>query len=321
MPGRAASHATRRAPRRGRRAPARRAALASAALVVLAVLLAALCAALFAASPAAALYRPGDDWRHVEAVIASLNRRPPSEPVVVLLGGSAARECLTTEPAWRAQIAAYGGGRVRAFNLGSSSQSYKNDLKIVRALPAVPTLVLIGLNLGRYTSIPPKTVAAAPVARAGSVYDSHRFHVGDQLSDATKRGLVGQWMRVKYPRFTSRYAGNAATLRELIALCLEQGYYPVLVELPLNRRVVGHALDAPRGRYRVGCRAAARAAGVPYADFSGGIGLTSSDFVDLAHLVEPGRAKYQGRLSRLVVAKLRQYGMTGRSSASTTTID
>ena len=77
--------------------------------------------------------------------------RPPVRPVVLLLGGSAARESITTERDWRRQIAALGGGRVSAYDLGASSQGYKDDLEIVRALPAVPTLLLIGINLGRYT--------------------------------------------------------------------------------------------------------------------------------------------------------------------------
>ena len=73
---------------------------------------------------------------------------------------------------------------MRALDFGSSSQAFKNDLTIVRAAPAVPSIVLIGLNVGRYTSIPPKDAPRrrprAP--RGGSVYDPHRFHVGDQLS-------------------------------------------------------------------------------------------------------------------------------------------
>jgi len=275
------------------------------------------------APPATAVYRSGDDWRHVEAVIAALGKKPPTDPVVVLLGGSAARECVTTEPRWRSQIAAFGGGRVRAFNLGSSSQSFANDLTIVRALPGVSTVVLIGLNVGRYTSIPPKDAAATRVAtsRTGSVYDSHRFHNGQRLSDGAKRALVGQWMRVKYPRFKRRYAGNAAKLRELISVCQEKGYYPVLVELPLDLRIVGGSWNRPRGTYRAGCRAAAAAYGIPYEDFVGRIGLRSHDFVDLSHLLETGRDKYQRRLSRLVVTRLRQYGLTGRTGSQTTVID
>ena len=195
----------------------------------------------------------------MESTIKELNRQPPSVPVVVLLGGSAARECITTEPAWSAQIAALGGGRVRALNFGSSSQAFKNGLTIVNALPAVPTIVLIGLNVGRYTSIPPESLpsAAPATGRGGGVYDSHRFHDGQQLSDAAKRGIVRTWLAVKYPRFKARYAGNAAVLRELIALCQEKGFYPVLVELPLNLPIVRHSWDAARDRYRRGARSAA----------------------------------------------------------------
>jgi hypothetical protein len=60
----------------------------------------------------------------------------------------------------------------------------------------------------------------------------------------------------------------------------------------------------------LGVRAAAVDSGIPCEDFVADIGLVSSDFVDVAHLVEPGRTKYQRRLSRLVVAKLKQYGLT-----------
>ena len=305
------SPAARGAPRRGRLLPARLAAPLAAALLAALALLA-------FAGPAAALYRPGDDWRHVESTLQALNRRPPSVPVVYLLGGSAARECITTEPKWSAQIAALGGGRVRALDFGSSSQAFKNDLTIVRAAPAVPSIVLIGLNVGRYVSIPPKdgVRSAARLTRAGSVYDPHRFHTGDQLSDAAKRAIVSQWMRVKYPRFRDRYAGNAAVLRELIALCQEKGFYPVLLELPLNLRIVGHAWDAPRGRYRRGARAAAAAYDIPYEDFVARAGLVSGDFVDVSHLVEPGRVKYQRRLSRVVVIRLKRYGLVGGGAAS-----
>ena len=180
----------------------------------------------------AATYYSGADWDHVEDTLAAFDKRPPTVPCVYLLGGSAARESITSEPGWTAQIRAMGGGKVRALDFGSSSQSFKNDLKIVNAMPAVPTIVLIGLNVGRYTSIPPATPASAARGLRGGVYDPHRFHVGQQLSDAAKRGIVRQWLAVKYPRFRQRYAGNNATLRALIVLCQERGFYPVLVELP-----------------------------------------------------------------------------------------
>ena len=260
---------------------------------VVAAALTAVLAALALAGPASALYRPGDDWRHVESSLKALKRKPPSVPVVYLLGGSAARECITTEPAWRRQIRALGGGRVRAYNFGSSSQAFKHGLTIVRAAPAVPSIVLIGLNVGRYTSIPPKSAAlqassAADFARGSTVYDSHRFRAGQQLSDAAKRGLARQWLRVKYPRFKARYAGNAAVLRELIAVCQEKGFYPVLVELPLNVRDRPSLVGRRARPLRRGAARRRQAAGIPYADFVARIGLTSRDFVDLAHLVPTG---------------------------------
>jgi hypothetical protein len=261
------------------------------------------------AAPAPARFYAGADWDHIEKTLKAFGRRPPAVPVVYLLGGSAARECITTEPGWSAQIADLGGGKVRALDFGSSSQSFKNDLKIVRAAPAVPSIVLIGLNVGRYTSIPPKTLAPPARSTRGGAYDPHRFHAGDQLGDAAKLAIVRQWLALKYPRFRRRFAGNDATLRELIQLCQDKGFCPVLVELPLNLRVVGRSWDAARDRYRRGARAAAREHGIPYEDFVARIGLTSPDFVDLAHLVEPGRAKYQRALSRLVVARIKQYGL------------
>jgi hypothetical protein len=283
-----------------------RAAAPVAALLLCAGVLLAL------AGPAAAAYYPGADWDHIEKTLAAFGRRPPTGPVVYLLGGSAARESITTEPAWSSQIREMGGGNVRALDFGSSSQSFKNDLRIVSAMPATPTIVLIGLNVGRYTSIPPEAGARAERGLRGRVYDPHRFHAGQQLSDAAKLGIVRQWLAVKYPRFRQRYAGNDRMLRALIALCQDRGFYPVLVELPANLHIIGHAWDGARDRYRRGARTAAADFGVPYEDFIARIGLVSSDFVDVAHLVEPGRAKYQRRLSRLVVSKLKQYGLTAQ---------
>jgi hypothetical protein len=107
--------------------------------------------------------------------------------------------------------------------------------------------------------------------------------------------------------FKARYSHHAALLKDLVAACQARGFYPVIVELPLNLPIVGHAWDAPRHKYQAACRAVAEKYAIGYVDFIADIGLKSGDFVDLAHLVEPGRAKYQRRLSHLVVNRLRQY--------------
>jgi hypothetical protein len=290
-----------------------RAALAAGLLA----LLVALVAAAATPSPAAATFRHDDDRRHVQAVLDSLARHPGTSPIVYLLGGSSARESITSEPSWRAQIAASGGGRVRAYNFGSSSETYAADISVVERAPDVPTLVLIGVNVGRYTSQYP--TAAAPAAAVGraaaaktagrAVYDSHRFHAGQQLSDAAKHAMVSQWLRERYPLFKARFAHHAAELRLLVEACQARGFRAVIVELPVNLPIVRHAWDAPRHQYQSDCRVVAATYRIRYNDFVGGIALTSSDFMDLSHLVEPGRVKYQRRLSRLVATRLHQYNI------------
>ena len=257
-----------------------------------------------------------DDWRHVKSTLAVLSRATPRTPVVYLLGGSSARESVTSEPSWQHDIAASGGGRVLACNLGAASQSYAADIAIVKAMPSAPSVVVIGLNVGRYTSRAPaggwKTInlRTRSVAPRG-VYDAHRFHDGDQLSDDAKRSMVSLWLAARYPVLKARYRENRAALVRLIAACQRRGFSVVLVELPVNEPIVGHAWDIARLRYARDTRRASRAAGISYVDLAGRSKLVSSDFADLNHLVESGRVKYQRSLSRLVAAQLRSTGMRG----------
>jgi hypothetical protein len=292
------------------------------------------------AAEAAAEYRRGDDWRHVQAVLAHLESNPPSVPVVYLLGGSSARECITTERNWRRQITGLTGVSVRAYNFGSTSQSFTRSQSIVERMPEVPSIVLIGVNVGRFNCAVPKGTArpakpdddaeaagdagSAPAAEEPSPspaatydarlvtnYDSHRFDQRHVISDARKREMVRTWMRERYPVFKERYSSNLGTLRQLVAACQDRGFYPVIVELPLNLPIVGSAWDKPRAQYRAGCRQVAAEFGIPYVDFVRGAKLVSKDFVDLSHLIHPGRVKYQRRLSDQVAARLRQYGLAG----------
>lgn len=296
----AARHTGSSAPRRGGRLPA-----LAAALLCLA---AALAAQLAGAAPAPAFETRGDDWNHVQRVLKTLEAHPPKGPMVYLLGGSSARECTVTDANWRAQIARLGARGVRAYNFGSASQSYSQGIWVVGKAPAVPTIVLIGVNVGRYTP-PYKEDAAAPAASARAAkgtYDQHRFH-GGGLPDSVKRPMVGKWLRARYPVFKKRYTHHASVLPQLVKACQERGFYPVIFELPLNLPIVGHAWDAPRHTYRAGCRAVARKYHIPYVDFVGDIHLVSADFYDLSHLVSPGRVKWQHTLSHLIVRRLRQY--------------
>ena len=295
-----ADHAGSVTPRRSGRLPA----LTPALLCLAAVLV----VQLAGAAPAPAFDTHGGDWDHVQRVLTTLEAHPPKGPLVYLLGGSSARECTVTDADWRAEIARLGAPGVRAYDFGSASQSYAQGVWVVGKAPAVPTIVLIGVNVGRYT-VPYQEDAAAPAGSAKAakgVYDQHRFHNG-ALPGSVKRTLVGRWMSERYPVFKMRYAHHAAALPQLVEACRERGFHPVIVELPLDLAIVGHAWDAPRATYRAGCRAVAKEYDVPYVDFVGDIHLVSADFYDLSHLVSPGRVKWQHRLSHLIVTRLRQY--------------
>jgi len=67
--------------------------------------------------------------------------------------------------------------------------------------------------------------------------------------------------------------------------------------------------------YQGPVRAMARERRVPYLDLDGEHALPSSDFHDLVHLVEPGRARWQRRLAKELVALMATDDAAGRSAA------
>ena len=264
-------------------------------------------------------FKGGDDWRHLKLVLATLEASPPKRAVVYLLGGSAAREATTSDGSWTRQLRRLTGERVRAFNLGTSGQSYDQSISIVRRLPSTPAVVLIGVNLGRYTQrerANPDTSAGLPGGNPSPVastalyaYRQHRFTSRRVRSSAKKRELLRKWKRERYPVFKRRYAYNRAALSRLIVACQDSGLQPVLVNLPINRQLIRHALDAPCRRYAATSRRARLAFGIRSWDFVSNVRLNNRDFVDLWHLVGSGRVKYQRRLSERTAAALREYGL------------
>jgi hypothetical protein len=249
------------------------------------------------------------DWLHIRKVMATLKARPPKVPVVYLRGGSSALDSTISDRSWRTQVRHLGGQRVRTYNLGSANQTYAQDITIVDGLPAVPSIVLIGVNLGRYTEYIAQPSAASgvadrPATRFSKPPPNHVLHV---FTDAQKKALVDVWLMDRYPLFQQYFAGNVAKLGQLISTCQTLGLHPVLLELPLNLPIVGHAFDKPRARYRDSCRKLAKQYGIPKIDFLTRVHLVSGDFYDLFHLLEPGRVKWQLRLSKTVVWLLQRY--------------
>jgi hypothetical protein len=95
-----------------------------------------------------------DDYMYVSWVTSHLKKHPPSRPLAVLLGGSSGREALVSGPSLARQVEQDGGPQIDAYNLSSRMQRYAQSWAIVDNLPDTPTTVLVGVNLGRFTTSP-----------------------------------------------------------------------------------------------------------------------------------------------------------------------
>jgi len=99
----------------------------------------------------------------------------PPVPGLYLLGGSSARESIESGDALAAEIAALGGPRVAAHNLGSINQNFAQSLAVVDSVPDTPAVLLVGVNLGRFTATREQNAAQAEgrefLLESGAVQD------------------------------------------------------------------------------------------------------------------------------------------------------
>jgi hypothetical protein len=256
----------------------------------------------------------GNDWAHVLQVVANLKAQPPTKPLVCLLGGSAARESTIKDASWAAQVKQLGGPSVAAYNLGSRSRTLAQDVALIRALPDMPGIVYIGINVGRFTAPPSHPTLDLPQPTASLPhYSQHRYSQSKILSVAKKKAMLRDWLAQRYPVFKKNYSSNLKTLDQLIVACQDRGLHPVLLELPRNTQIIGHALDTPVARFTASCRVLAKKHGVPWVSFvsAARARLPNSSFYDLWHLVEPGRVVWQKLLSEKTVTLLENYGLGG----------
>jgi hypothetical protein len=254
----------------------------------------------------------GKDALHRLQIVANLRARLPETPVVILLGGSSARESTVDDRDWAAQIASYGGTTVTAYNLGCRHDTYALDRKIVDLLPAdMPAVVYIGVNLGRFAGSPgTSTVTLPDAAFPPPVYFQHIYSVDKKVqSTATKQVSVDYWLARRWPEFTARYAYNLAALEGVVRACLARGLHPVLLDLPRDLAVIGHAFDQPVAIYKAGCARLSHSYGIPWLTPVKAAGLEDGDFYDLFHLVEPGRVKYQKLVAKKTAQLLDDYGL------------
>jgi len=139
-------------------------------------------------------------------------------------------------------------------------------------------------------------------------YDLHRVDRKTQFSRARMERTVEAWYRLRYPDFQKYFALNMAVFERLLERCRQRGLHIVLVELPINRDIIGHAFDEPVARYRGPVKKLAAAYGAPYLDFNRELAIPYTQFNDLQHLLAPARPIWQRRLARELVDLMAKAG-------------
>jgi hypothetical protein len=256
---------------------------------------------------------PGKDALHRAQIVANLRAAPPRSPVVLLLGGSSAREATVDDTSWAADIERLGGPTVTVYNLGCRHDTFADDLQYAKLLPRdTAMIVFIGVNLGRFAN--PKNPAPPVVLPEPRdpppAYTQHIYSVTKRVQPrTTKEYYVRYWLKVRDPQFQERFGYNLCTLERVVEECQERGLHPVLLDLPRDLEVIGRSLDSQVAKVKAGCSVIARTHGIPWVTPVRASGLVDADFFDLWHLVEPGREKYQARISAKTVSLLQEYGL------------
>jgi hypothetical protein len=252
----------------------------------------------------------GKDWQHCVQVVANLRAEHPKVPLVVLLGGSAARECTVLDEHWERQIERRSGYVVDAYNLGSKHRTYAQDLAFVKLLPSnVPTIVYIGVNLGRFCMPVSTASITLPSAKPLPSYAQHVYSKDHIQSYSEKRYYVSYWLSARYPGFRANYSSELGMLQKIIRACKRRHLRVVLLDLPRDLPAIGSSFHGPVSRFHAGCSSLARAWDIPWLHFNASAKFVSRDFFDIFHLVEPGRVKYQSILSDRTIRLLRKYHM------------
>ncbi|MGE5228249.1 MAG: hypothetical protein ACM3MJ_00845, partial [Deltaproteobacteria bacterium] len=246
--------------------------------------------------PSAAGAADGREWQHSLWTAAQLRAERPSVPVVVLLGGSAAREAVVNDVSWAADVRRLGGRPVETYDLGSRLRTFEQDVALVKALPRIPLIVYIGINAGRFAS-PFTTTTDTTPPKAKPSWVRHHYRSTRIWTPERKQERVRYWLDHRQEVFDERYPRHLADLDRLIATCVRRGYTTVVLALPRNLVAMGHALDAPVDRYLRDGRRLARRHGAGFVDFVPELRLADDEFYDLDHLVGSGREAYQARLA------------------------
>ena len=171
-------------------------------------------------------------------------------------------------------------------------------------------ILLIGVGISRFIGPPtPQAPISLDPPPPGdlpelSPWEQHHYDGRAPLSSTRKHELVQRWMDRRWAGFKRNKAANLAAIGRLIEAAKAKGLRPVhhrpAAQRRRRRRRPGQAARA----IREGCAALARRHGIKYVHFNGAIGLPSSDYWDLHHLLKPGYKLWQSRLSDELVKML-----------------
>jgi len=261
---------------------------------------------------AARAYKLSKDRVHSLQIVANLRAEPPEQPVVILLGGSSARESTIDDDNWAAQILRLGGPTVLAYNLGSKHDTFELDREVVKLLPKdMPAIVYIGISIGRFcNSRSDPTLSLPDPEIPAPAYYQHVYSIDKRIQSASlKRYYARYWLTKRRPKFKAHYGHNITVLDSVVRICKDRGLYPVLLDLPRDLPIIGHSFDAQVATYKAGCKRVAAKYHIPWLTFVAAARFADRDFFDIFHIVESGRVKYQRLLSEKTVARLDKYGL------------
>jgi hypothetical protein len=97
-------------------------------------------------------------------------------------------------------------------------------------------------------------------------------------------------------KFQKNFIFHALMLKEAVRLGKERGLDIVILELPSNREIMGDVFNAQTQQYQALCRVIAAEYNIPYLNFNDQLSLGSTDFMDLDHMNEKGRAIWENKL-------------------------
>jgi hypothetical protein len=144
-------------------------------------------------------------------------------------------------------------------------------------------------------------------------YRLHRYSAATRRSEGQKKRLVAKWNASRKPVFERNLAANLQMLEALLAQARARGVRVVLVELPLNKQVVGDSFATSQAQYQAPVAALGHKYGAPYIDLNKTLDIPSRDFQDLSHLIAPGRVVWQHALAQELARLLTAAGAGGSS--------